>query len=66
VTDIGITLPPFGYALLVLFVAAPWYLSGGAIGALLWRGLFVRRWWIGGLIGAVIGGLVWASTIPVW
>lgn len=64
--DIGLELNPFEYAVVVLFVAAPWYLSGGLAGGLLWRLLFPRRWWIGALAGAALAAAVWASTIPVW
>jgi len=46
-------------ALILLAAVAPGLMGGALIGAVAWRGLIGKRWWIGSLLGAVIGAVVW-------
>lgn len=53
--DFGVS--PLEFGIVVFVFAAPWLLGGAVIGAVIWHLKYRRRWWIGALAGAAIGGL---------
>jgi hypothetical protein len=61
-SDIGLNWGPFDIAAIALIIGAPGFVIGAALGALLWR----RRCFLGSMIGAFAGLVLWLGGFVLW